>query len=559
MGTIQIDGSTPKLTIGNATAEDATILFDGNAQDFYIALDDSADDLLIGLGSTVGTTPAIAIDENLKVNIPVTTASTSASTGSLTTGGGAGIGADLYVGDDAYLITDSAVLGFGADKDTLLTHTDGTGLTLNSTNKLCFNDASQFVQGSSNAILSLGATDEIDLTATAIDINGTADISGTTTLGGTLTVNAGAVFNEASADADFRIESNGNADRFFVNGGDNTVLFGTQTTQAPGGDSYAVQIFGTSLAEAGLTIMRGSADSGFPALVFSKSRNTTPGSNTIVADDDILGRIDFFADDGTNINTPAARILAAVDGTPGENDMPARLEFYTTLDGAADVTKRMVIDNGGAVTHAVATDGYYGITITHSDADNPAGIKIEYSGGSPDGADDLYLHCLDKPSGAVSRMYITSDGDLLNHDNAYGQISDERIKQDIKDANSQWDDIKALKVRNFTRKDDVRQYGESAWEQIGLVAQEAELVSPKLITENTPTVGDIQSNSAFGTLYEEGDVIPEDKQVGDIKTTTGETVKAIKYSVLYMKAIKALQEAQTRIETLEAKVAVLEG
>ena len=73
MGTIQIDGSTPKLTIGNATAEDATILFDGNAQDFYIALDDSADDLLIGKGSTVGTTPAIAIDENLKVNIPVYT------------------------------------------------------------------------------------------------------------------------------------------------------------------------------------------------------------------------------------------------------------------------------------------------------------------------------------------------------------------------------------------------------------------------------------------------------------------------------------------------------
>jgi len=181
MGTIQIDGSTPKLTIGNATAEDATILFDGNAQDFYIALDDSADDLLIGLGSTVGTTPAISIDENLKVNIPVTTASTSASTGSLTTGGGAGIGADLYVGDDVYLITDSAVLGFGADKDTLLTHTDGTGLTLNSTNKLCFNDASQFIQGSSGTVLSIGATDEIDLTATAVDLNGTLNVSGVAT------------------------------------------------------------------------------------------------------------------------------------------------------------------------------------------------------------------------------------------------------------------------------------------------------------------------------------------------------------------------------------------
>ena len=124
---------------------------------------------------------AIAIDENFKVNIPVTTASTSVSTGSLTTGGGAGIGADLYVGDDAYLITDSAVLGFGADKDTLLTHTDGTGLTLNSTNKLCFNDASQFVQGSSATVLSIGATDEIDLTATAVDLNGTLNVSGVAT------------------------------------------------------------------------------------------------------------------------------------------------------------------------------------------------------------------------------------------------------------------------------------------------------------------------------------------------------------------------------------------
>jgi hypothetical protein len=64
MGTIQIDGSTPKLTIGNATAEDALILFDGNAQDFHIGLDDTADDLVIGVGSALGTTTALAIDEN---------------------------------------------------------------------------------------------------------------------------------------------------------------------------------------------------------------------------------------------------------------------------------------------------------------------------------------------------------------------------------------------------------------------------------------------------------------------------------------------------------------
>jgi hypothetical protein len=55
------------VTIGDAAAVDTKIVFDGNAQDYYIGLDDSADDLLIGLGSAVGTTPAIAIDENLQI------------------------------------------------------------------------------------------------------------------------------------------------------------------------------------------------------------------------------------------------------------------------------------------------------------------------------------------------------------------------------------------------------------------------------------------------------------------------------------------------------------
>ena len=71
---------------------------------------------------------------------------------------------DVTVGDDLNLTTDSAVINFGADSDTTLTHTDGTGLTLNSTNKLCFNDATQFIQGASGTILDIAATDEIELT-----------------------------------------------------------------------------------------------------------------------------------------------------------------------------------------------------------------------------------------------------------------------------------------------------------------------------------------------------------------------------------------------------------
>jgi predicted DCC family thiol-disulfide oxidoreductase YuxK len=74
---------------------------------------------------------------------------------------------DLFIDDDLTFTSDSAVITFGADGDTTLTHTDGSGLTLNSTNKIMFNDASQFIQGSSATVLALGATDEIDLTATA--------------------------------------------------------------------------------------------------------------------------------------------------------------------------------------------------------------------------------------------------------------------------------------------------------------------------------------------------------------------------------------------------------
>ena len=187
--------------------------------------------------------------------------------------------------------------------------------------------------------------------------------------------------------------------------------------------------------------------------------------------------------------------------------------------------------------------------------------------------------------GANERFKVFSDGDVQNADNSYGAISDARIKQDVRDANSQWDDIKALRVRNFKKKEDVRKYGDAAWEQIGLIAQETELVSPHLVEEAPASASDVLSDSAFGTIYtaddpetqdavlytaEDKEVIDGDynigdeksastKQVGDIKTTTSEKVKGMKYSVLYMKAIKALQEAQTRIETLEAKVAVLEG
>ena len=86
---------------------------------------------------------------------------------------------DLIVSDDVTLKSDSAVLGFGADTDTTLTHTDGTGLTLNSTNKLTFGDAASFIHQSTDGTLTIDGEAIIDLNAsTRVDVSGDIKVGG---------------------------------------------------------------------------------------------------------------------------------------------------------------------------------------------------------------------------------------------------------------------------------------------------------------------------------------------------------------------------------------------
>ena len=92
----------------------------------------------------------------------------------------------VTVSNDLKLDSDAAVLGFGADNDVTLTHVADTGLLLNSTMALQFNDASQFINAPSATVLDINATDEIELNATLVDINGNVDISGTLTVAGAL-------------------------------------------------------------------------------------------------------------------------------------------------------------------------------------------------------------------------------------------------------------------------------------------------------------------------------------------------------------------------------------
>jgi hypothetical protein len=153
---------------------------------------------------------------------------------------------------------------------------------------------------------------------------------------------------------------------------------------------------------------------------------------------------------------------------------------------------------------------------------------------------------------AAYKFRVADSGNVANTNNSYGAISDEKLKQDIVDAGSQWDDIKGLRVRKFHYKADP-----TGPLQIGLIAQEAQTVSPGLIEEHPDYEEvEVQSVDADGNPVVDADGNPVmERQRNPLGTST----KAVKYSVLYMKAVKALQEAITRIEQLEAKVTALEA
>jgi hypothetical protein len=98
---------------------------------------------------------------------------------------------DVSIGDDLLLLSDAAVLNFGADSDVTLTHVADTGLLLSGTNVIQFNDASQNIGAPSNAILDINATDEIELNATLVDVNANLDVSGTIVGASTLSATTG--------------------------------------------------------------------------------------------------------------------------------------------------------------------------------------------------------------------------------------------------------------------------------------------------------------------------------------------------------------------------------
>ena len=186
-----------------------------------------------------------------------------------------------------------------------------------------------------------------------LTVAGTANITGT--------VNPGVVISGSSASDALRITQTGAGNALVVEDSTNpdstpfvidasgNVISGTTASVA---FNYAstprFEVVGTSQSTSAIaTASFNGTSSAATSVLLGRGRGTV-ASPTVVASGDDIGLIQFEAHDGTAL-IPAAKITAAVDGTPGSNDMPGRLVFSTTADGASSVTERMRIRSDGGV------------------------------------------------------------------------------------------------------------------------------------------------------------------------------------------------------------------
>ena len=306
------------------------------------------------------------------------------------------------------------------------------------------------------------------------------------------------------------------------------------TTERARIDSSGRLLVGTSTYDGNArAVVQGNTSSNTTGALVVRYNGTRP-----LSAGESIGTIRFESTSQTNANYHYASISCDTDGASGsDTDIPGRLVFSVTADGAASPTERMRIDALGALK--TSPNGTYkfpaGTTeITHNDATSSIQLIASSTSFTGDAVtistyrntvNDSYkfLSCIRQ--GFAVALEIRDDGDVYNVNGTYGSLSDVKLKENIVDANSQWDDIRQLRVRNYNFKPETNN---STHKQIGVIAQEIEDVSPGLVN----TVPD------------------RDEEGNDLGTVT----KSVNYSVLYMKAVKALQEAMERIETLEARL-----
>lgn len=240
----------------------------------------------------------------------------------------------------------------------------------------------------------------------------------------------------------------------------------------------------------------------------------------------------FMGDSCGSVMTSGGKntFIGRYNGNQDGLDLRTSNNYVVISDGDGNV-RAYRRDDGDWYLIGNHTNGF-GAIVENKASSGPNGLLIRFLNNSDDNGNKNFLECRD---GTTTRMRVLNDGDVQNHDNSYGSISDQKVKEQIADASSQWDDIKALTVRKYKMKEDVANKGDSdALWRLGLVAQEVETAGMSGLVIETPDV---------------------DADNNDLGTTT----KALKYSILYMKAVKALQEAMTRIETLETEMTALKA
>ena len=247
-----------------------------------------------------------------------------------------------------------SVLNVGVVTANSITAAAGTFGTLNVSGTLTYEDvANQDVVGFSTFQKGINVQGA-GSTTTTLNVTGVTTMTGDVNLGGNLNI-PDSIIHVGDSNTKIRFPAN---DTFTVETSGGEALRVDSSKRLVVGADASVQVAGshpfvqhhgnkttTNLAVAGYA-----NNSGGSILALGASRSTTVGTpGTVVSNNDILGDIRFAGDDGTDINSIAAAIRGEVDGTPGSNDMPGRLIFATTADGAASATERLRITSDGIV------------------------------------------------------------------------------------------------------------------------------------------------------------------------------------------------------------------
>ena len=220
----------------------------------------------------------------------------------------------------------------------------------------------------------------------------------------------GTIFAELESDATYLATRIGGSEKLRVDSL-GRLLVGTSSSRGVGETTQKLlQIEGVD-ASTGFSIVRNGANTAPPFLSFGKQRSGAVGGNTIVQQGDQLGQINFSGADGTDLVSNAASISSFVDGTPGANDMPGRLVFSTTADGAASPTTRMTIKSDGKINFGsvarVEADGV--IKAANGDESIPGHSFLN----DPDnGMFRATTNAIGFSTGGIERLRIDSSGNV---------------------------------------------------------------------------------------------------------------------------------------------------